>query len=1372
MRQASPPHRSILLALVLLLAAAVPFATHAERMAPAQLPATLRDWVDWVLFPDRAVRCPFVHDRFDERRCSWPTELELQLGRDGGRFRQRWSAHDTGWANLPGDASHWPQDVRIDERPAVVTTREGRPAVRLTPGQHLISGVFAWPRRPESLPIPRDTALLRLSIDEHTVAEPQLDDAGNLWLRESGARPDAAPSGNRLTLRVFRRVVDEIPLQIVTHLELQVSGAQREEVLSGALPPGFIPLQLDSRLPARLEKDGTLRLQLRPGSWVVELTARYPGPVTQLELASAPPPWPAEEVWSFEAHPELRLVELDGPPAVDPTQTALPESWRDLPAYLMQPGSRLLLHELRRGDPQPAPDALTLQRDLWLDFDGGGYTIRDRIGGTVNRGWRMVMNEPTVLGQALLDGELQLITAGADGRPGIEVRRGQLDLQADSRFQASRSHLPAVGWDQDFQHVEAVLHLPPGWKLFAAGGVDNVPPTWISNWTLLDIFLVLIGALAVRALWNWRIGLLALLTFALIWHEPDAPRAVWLHLLGAIALLRVLPEGVFRRLIAAYRNLAFVALLLFAVPFMIDQLRTGLYPQLGQTSMVSEPMSDVALPAPPPVMQEAMRKGTEAIAGADIVPGQDAARATLGAALGSAAQRPLSARIDDSTVVEHKSLSGLPTFDPDELLQTGPGLPDWQWRDVPLGWNGPVQRGQQISLTLLSPRMNLLLNVLRVLLLAALAVALIGSARLRSGTTNALGNAAAALALACLLPTALLQAPPAYADIPDEKLLEQLHERLLAAPECLPECAQFARLRVELTPSALTLRAELHAAEDTALPLPVNARNWIPAEVSVDGAAATGLLRARDGVLWIHLDAGVHQVLLRGAAPASGTFHLPLPLAPRRIDATLDGWSMEGVADAQPVGAQLQFTRVQSVERDQAAAAPLQAGELPPLLRVERTLSLDLDWHVLTRVSRVSPSGVPVVLRIPLLHGEAVTTDAIRVEDGQALVNLAAGADSVAWQSTLEPAAQIELTAADNTQWFETWRAYASRQWHMESTGIAVVHHRNHAGTWAPEWRPWPGEKVALTLTRPKGIAGPTLTLDAVRLQVVPGRRATDTTATFTLRSSRGGQHTVLLPTGSTLQSVSIDGVLQPIRQEGERVTLPLTPGTRSAELVLRDDAGISTLFRTPAIDTGLASVNTQVNVTPGQDRWILLLGGLPLGPAVLFWGILSAIVLFAFGLGRLRWTPLGTWQWMLLAVGLTQTQVWAALLIVGWLLALGWRGRVAPDHLSQREFNALQLGLFVLTLAAIVLLFAAVKQGLLGYPQMQIAGNGSSVWDLRWYQDRSAATLPRAWVLSVPLWVYRALMLGWALWLAFALLRWLRWGWENVSRGGLWKRS
>ena len=98
-----------------------------------------------------------------------------------------------------------------------------------------------------------------------------------------------------------------------------------------------------------------------------------------------------------------------------------------------------------------------------------------------------------------------------------------------------------------------------------------------------------------------------------------------------------------------------------------------------------------------------------------------------------------------------------------------------------------------------------------------------------------------------------------------------------------------------------------------------------------------------------------------------------------------------------------------------------------------------------------------------------------------------------------------------------------------------------------------------------------------------------------------------------------------------------------------------------------------------------------------------------------------------------------------------------------------MQIGLAMLTLAALAVLYFAVKQGLLGWPNMYIAGNGSSSYLLQWFQDRAGSELPRVWVLSVPTAVYRVLMLAWALWLAFALLRWLRWGWECYSEGGLW---
>ena len=72
--------------------------------------------------------------------------------------------------------------------------------------------------------------------------------------------------------------------------------------------------------------------------------------------------------------------------------------------------------------------------------------------------------------------------------------------------------------------------------------------------------------------------------------------------------------------------------------------------------------------------------------------------------------------------------------------------------------------------------------------------------------------------------------------------------------------------------------------------------------------------------------------------------------------------------------------------------------------------------------------------------------------------------------------------------------------------------------------------------------------------------------------------------------------------------------------------------------------------------------------------------------------------------------------------------------------------------------------------PEMQISGNGSYAGLLRWYQDRAAAAPQGAWLLSVPLLVYRLAMLAWALWLAQAVVRWLRWGWQCFTAGESWR--
>ncbi len=1325
--------------------------TEARSLRDNEIPPSLAPWVPWVLYEERDRDCPFIHNQPAVRRCAWPSRLVLKIDPGEGEFIQFWRVYRESWIGLPGDLDRWPQEVQVDGQPASVTEREDKPGVSLPPGRYQITGRWRWERLPESLYVPPDTALVSLIVNETAVSWPDIRPDGQLWLKQQAGKTALE---ERLEIQVFRRIIDEAPLELLTRLEIDVAGEPREVILNNALLPELIPLGLSSSLPARLESDGRLRLQLRPGHWTVELSARAPGPVSTLHAASPTEPWPRTEIWVFDARNHLRLVEIQGVTSIDPRQTNVPPEWQSLPAYRVGPKDVMEFKLVRRGDPDPAPDRLGLVRHLWLDMEGSGYTVRDLVSGTMTRGWRLEAGDQLRLGRVAIDAVPQFITTlPASKRPGVEVRRGALNLDADSRYEGDVGRFPAVGWNQDVQSLQATLHLPPGWRLFAASGSDDVSASWVERWTLLDLFLVMIAALATARLWHWCWGLAMLAGLALIWHEADAPQFIWLHLLAANALVRVLPAGRFLALARGYRNVSAAILLLIAIPFAVEQVRLGLYPQLERPGPVQPS------PAASPPVATTLSQPMEEMAGGRV----DSSDAPMSVETREGAEQ----KADRMMALPAKAarlaaqVGVLGEVDPKARVQTGPGRPEWRWNEVALRWNGPVEHGQEVRLVLLSPAMNLGLSLARVILLLVLCARMLVPFATTWGAGTPMAKTSALLVIAYLF----APVPEARAEYPSAKLLEQLRQRLLAPPECLPNCAQSPRLYAEITPTAMRLRIEIHAAESVSVPLPTQAGQWLPQEILVDSQPATDLARTEGGEIWVHLEPGRHELLLSGSLPPRPQLQLPLPLRPHRVEVRAEGWRIDGVHENGVPDAQIQLTRTAGTDD----LPVLEPGPLPSFARVERTLRLGLDWRAETTVTRISPTLEPVVIEVPLLAGESVTTPGVRVRDKKVLVSLDVHQSSVRWDSVLEHAPTFKLTAPETTQWVETWRADVSPIWHLAVQGIAVVHHQDPSGRWLPEWRPWPGESVTLRIFRPAGVSGPTLTIQNSRLTVGAGERALDATLDLTLESSQGGQHTLTLPEAARLQQVTIGGAAQPIRQEGRRVTLPVVPGTQRFQLLWREPHGMETRFLSPEVDLGLPSVNHYLKVTLGNDRWLLLSRGPRLGPAVLIWGVLAVLVLVAYGLGRTRITPLRGWHWLLLGIGLSQAPIWGALIVVGWLLGLGARAQLNPA-IKPYAFDALQLGLGLLTVVALSSLFDAIQNGLLGYPEMQVAGNGSSAYDLNWYQDRSGPALPQAAVWSVPLSAYRLLMLAWALWLAYALLGWLRWGWGCYSTHGLWR--
>jgi hypothetical protein len=1380
----------------LLIAASV----HAETTPPPSLEA----WRGWVLHGLDYRACPLIAGRVGggeaDFLCAWPGVLILGADASGANLSQHWRVDADSWVPLPGDAEYWPQQVTVDGQPAAVVDHGG-PALRLTIGSHEVRARMAWHERPQALRVPAAVGVVALSVDGKPVVPVQRD-GDELTLGRAVA---SAPEADSISLRVYRRLADGAPAELRTLIAIHVSGQAREEVIGPVLPQGFAPMALGSAWPARLDADGRLRVRVQPGDDMLVLDARATAPLTAVTAHLPAAPWPAQEIWSYASAPRLRVTVASSTVQIDPQEAGVPGDWANLPAFALADAGALAIDERSRGAAADERNRLTLAREMWLDFDGAGWFARDRVNGEMLQGWRLDAALPFTLERAdagsSRNDQALLVTRGAQPNlSGVEWRTPAVDLAAGLRIAPASASLPIAGWQSSFDSVSTTLHLPNGYKLLGAPGADRADGSWIAGWNLFGVFIC-----AVLLLLAWRLfgplGALPALVYLVLAHqERGAPFWSLMAVIGLALIVRALPAGRLALGAEWLRRGVLALLVLLALPFVADQLRFALHPQLeneGGFAFEDFGMADKAAPPPPPEVPKIEEQAAdEPVAmSAPAPPAPPAPPASPAPSQGMGAYQHRQARaakaaegkLDTVTVsgsnirrteietsnpvvtVDRASIARRDTigrYSESTVVQTGGGEPGWNLgRRYELSWSGPVLPTQTVRLVIAPPWLVRALRVVLVALLAWLILRLVGPG-LRARMSRAVMPA-----LACAFALGLTGVPvQAQAQtFPTDTLLNELRARSLENPRCVPDCAALAKVEVSARGDEIRVALEAHALERVALPLPGEERTLALRGVTLDGAVQDGLAR-QNGRLWMVLPRGVHRVELTFVATADKVA-LAFPLKPMRAEFGGDGWQASGIVDEHLMTETLTLARAR-----ESGSAPTAAGEqqFAPFVRVDRSLSLALDWSAATTVTRLAPKEGGFTTTLPLLPGEHVLTPGIKVGAAGATAALGEGAALTQWNSSVDKGESLVLTAPKTGDHAEVWHVLVGPTWHVEFSGVPGValgaeedahDYRNF------EFHPLPGETLTLRVTHPEAAQGATRALDAVRLSHGIGERAANSTLVLTIRASQGGEQAIALPSASEVLGVSRNGEALNLRVQAGKLSLPITPGKQTFEVRFRDDAPIGMLARTPVVALGLPMANIDLALDLPADRWLLMAGGPAAGPAVLYWSELAVLLLIAFALARTRRTPLKLWQWILLGLGFSTFSWLALLLVVAWLFALDRRAR-AESPASEAAFNLIQIGLVALTVVALLSLVGSIEQGLLGTPDMHVTGNGSNAQALRWFADRSTDVVPGAYAISLPLWVYKLAMLAWALWLANALVGWLRDGFAAWTRGGYWRRS
>ena len=672
------------------------------------------------------------------------------------------------------------------------------------------------------------------------------------------------------------------------------------------------------------------------------------------------------------------------------------------------------LVERRRGDADAAPDQLALTRTLWLDFDGGGYTMHDRITGTLTRAWRLDMAPPTALGRVAVDGTDQFITRlAADAPAGVEIRAGVLTLDADSRLDGATRAVPAVGWAARLPvavgEAAAAARLAPAARHRRRSGAPDVGGDLDAARSVHRAHHRARDGPAVRldvgraGAARGRAHLHRVRRAGRDLARRRSPPKRW------CASCRTAPRGARSRLV---RVGALVALVIIAVPFLIGQVRQALYPALEHPSVSMTAAADnLAATAPP---------AQEADAG---TPPPARLRRQVGGA-GAGTPRPLRQRCGAQLRVRRGR------SEERRADRSRPARLELERGDARVERAGRP-RSAAAPLPAAAVRSNLLL--------AVVAHAAAGVAARAPGRACARHPVAGDRRRTAALLLALVAAGAGARRLPDRRDAR----RAARAP------ARAAGLSSVRAPPCRACASR--STPDAARPPAGRRRRRHRRAAARPGAALAAAHGARRRQAGRRADAGRRRrrcgcastpartrCCVEGPLPARDTVQILLPLLPRfgrdagrRLDARRRARRRR--RRRQPAA------HPHRADRRRARRAAASRISCPPFARVERTLRLGLTWQVETRVVRLTPPESALVLvgaaarRRVGDHRRRAGRRRPRADQPRAT----GGRGDLAVDARRALADRVD--GARVGAWVELWRLDAGPIWHVDASGIAPV---------------------------------------------------------------------------------------------------------------------------------------------------------------------------------------------------------------------------------------------------------------------------------------------------------------------------------------------
>jgi|GEM_PF-6130627 len=1312
----------------------------------ASTPDDLEKWKSFVVHGEEKYYCPPLFNNDAKFYCSFPGILNIDIYKNRIDFEQSFTLFKETGVKLPGSRKHFPDNVKIDNKPAPASLSEGSPAVFPDKKSFTVTGSINFKKIPDFIKIPDSAGGFNINLKTGLVKNPYTDQSGRLWLNKPFEKKEKSPE-NYTKVTVFRKIKDSIPSEIVSLYRINISGSKRQEKISTGKIPGKISY-VKSPVPLRINNDNTFTIQAEPGTYEIILKNLIPGPLTE---AGPFETGYKEEITVHENSPGIRVTSWKGPVPVDPLTTSMPQSWKKYPAYILNPDETIEITETARGKDIKKPD-LKLNREIWLDFKGGGATIKDNITGTLYTSFFAGIDKNKDLKPGKIDvNDQTIIITEKENLKGVFLQSGSTNIGSVLRKNTNEKKF-TKGWNIDFADISGSINIPRAWTPVYVSGADlSGRPTFISKWTLLDFFVLCILFLSAYKIWNLKWGIIFFICLGAIYHKFYIPPYLWIFLIISAGLLnnqnirdflntKKFIKFIFFSVYAA----AMIVVLSAGITFTYKNLRNAVYPQLDKTRSSTasyyQPKKQTAYDsASPEILRNRLSKSS-----------------------GS-----------KSSVLRKSYQTQEPVYKTPSkdygYTQTGPGIPSWKNKKIHFT-NG----SENMKIHVLSPVFTRIFYVANVFFLLIIIFKFIPVKKIYKNKGSFSFNSLILLFIFSFFGFFSVFTPDLSAEsYPSENLLKTYKQRILEKKEFDHDLLFIKKCSINASASGsdkikMELTLLIDAVKDSVLPLPGTDGTFVLKNIELNDKKHDYILKDKNKTLTF-IPEGTHKLKLTGKS-VSKNIDLKFSPLPSKLSLNTQGIETQGV-NKNSFSDNIRLTIPESKTKEEFKSYT----DTTPLPVITRELFLEKEWKIKTKVQRFYNENIDqrVDVSLNLLKNEKVLKQTFNIKDNLYNFSLMPGQRSFVFESEIPVNTNIKTEFNKNSFLSVKWIINTDPLWEYEVSGIKSSGSNPSENIYILK----PGESAEIQISKLKPYQGRFLSIDSFDLVYDTTKTINSLKIDSSIRSSKGRTHEINFDnTRLNPEKIIVNRTNQPVSFKNKALQIPLSPGKNKVEIVFNEidkkrSAFLPEIISFPFTDPGTEAVNINQKIKYPRKTWVIAAFGPLSGPAVLFWGYFITVIIAALILSKIPSSPLKMHQWFLLAAGLTLVSPLEIIVVFALFFVIEYRKKITPDN-SSSYFNLIQTGIIFMIIISAVIVYNAVSKGLLGIPDMQISGNGSWHTQLNWFTDRTEGKLPQPFIITAPLILWKTIIFLWSLWTASFLINKAPSFAEALKAGGFWRKQ